>query len=328
MLPDDALLHAPLRLLRQHVLDCFGAPRERDLSRVHVRGHHRKEVVGADQAFEHVDERLAGADRFGELVCHVNQEDHEHPPPRVRGLASPVVGAHRVATFLARGGGRQGHPLELRDGLGRVVLEQLEVVGGEVGDWLAFGVGRVDVHTHEVGLDTEGRLRRRGRFGRRLWRRRLLRAHADGLGVRSIRATAARPSSGRKRMDALRAQRRGWRTGLGVGRLYRIGTRHPAAGYRVTGNGYGLLSPPRPSRAHRADPRDSHLDGVPSPTALCQNARTGMSESQVEVACATAVGAQRGSPRAEDAWPDARLVVDLAGAISWRGPRSSSATRA
>ena len=150
--------------LAQRVVERLGAARERDVARVHVGRHHREQVLGADESLQHVDERLAGAARRRQTSCA-----RCRGTPRTRGGAGrrPAGGhrrAHRIAPFLACRRRRQRHPFELRHLLRLAVLEHLEVVGREVGDRLALGVGGVDVHAHEVGFDAERRLPRRGRL--------------------------------------------------------------------------------------------------------------------------------------------------------------------
>ena len=162
VLPDDAVLHAPLRLLHEHVADRLGAACERDLPRVHVGRHHREQVVGTDQSLQHVHERLARAHGSREVGVPRVEKDHVHATPRVGSLPAAIVGAHRVAPFLACGRRRERHAFELRHLLRLVVFEHLEVVGREVGDRLALRVGRIDVHAHEVGFHAERWLCRRG----------------------------------------------------------------------------------------------------------------------------------------------------------------------
>jgi hypothetical protein len=73
-------------------------------------------------------------------------------------LAHAAAGVEQQADVQLRGRGGFGAPREVRDRLALAVLENLQVVGGQVGDEVPAAVGDGDTDVHQLDAGAERRL--------------------------------------------------------------------------------------------------------------------------------------------------------------------------
>ena len=160
---DDAIAVAPVPVTREKTVDGRGLARKRDVLRRHLRRHHGHQIVGADQAIERVNERLADVVRALEGHVVGVQKQHQHPRARVLRRLAPLVDGVRLAPQVLRDAAANHHPLELLDFLEDAAFEHVEVGLREIGDRRTVFRGK-DVDADVVRLGAEGRRRlRRGR---------------------------------------------------------------------------------------------------------------------------------------------------------------------
>ena len=87
------------------------------------------------------------------------EEQYEHPRPRVRGSLARFRDGVRLAAGVLRASTTNHDVIELLDGLGNLVLENLEVLAAEIGDRCVV-TSWIDVDPNVVGFGAEGGARR------------------------------------------------------------------------------------------------------------------------------------------------------------------------
>ncbi len=147
---------APGPILPQAGLDDLRLPGEDDLIGRHIRGHHGDEIVGRKDPVHQPDERLVDRVRRRDHDVRQIQENHEHAVARVGGGGERGALRAGIAAVLLRTGGPNDDVLEGLDLLRRAVLEDLEVVGLEVEQWLTVA-HRIRVDANEIRFDADSR---------------------------------------------------------------------------------------------------------------------------------------------------------------------------